>query len=218
MIGKLQWSTHSQKTEDSEDVNIVGWQSRKAERRAWSTLAAKTHVLQHAMDKVIHIHEVLQQLKQPVSKSTVMTDNLSLRRCLYSGRPTKEERLRKEFAVIRDLMVTEIKNVRYVPGEMMLADCLTKAKVKENSLVKAIRTNHYPTLLFADDDTVSQELIDEACEIIEMLSYPDQRNQMKIEVTDVDREKKLVKQLLHGKESEYEQKRLLHNMKYTASS
>ncbi len=50
--------------EDTEDVNIVGWQSRKAGRRAWSTLAARTHVLQHAMDKAIHIHEVLRQKPQ----------------------------------------------------------------------------------------------------------------------------------------------------------
>ncbi len=99
----------------------------------------------------------------------------------------------------------------------MLADCLTEAKVKENSLITAIRANHYPTLLFADDDVVSQELMNEACETIEMRSYSDQRNQMKIQVTDVDREKKLVSQILHGKGPEHEQKRLLHNMKYTPS-
>ncbi len=46
----------------------------------------------------IHIHEVLRQLKQEVIKSTVVTDNLSPCRCLYSDRPTKVERLRKEFA------------------------------------------------------------------------------------------------------------------------
>ncbi len=100
--------------ENVEDVNIIGWQSRKAERRAWSTLAAETHVLQHAMDKAIHMHGVLKQLKQQITKATVVTDSLSLRRCLYSGRPTKEERLRKEFAVIRDIMLTESKNLRFV--------------------------------------------------------------------------------------------------------
>ena len=44
--------------EDAEDANIVGWQSRKAERRAWSTLATETRVSQHVMDKGIQIHEV----------------------------------------------------------------------------------------------------------------------------------------------------------------
>ncbi len=125
-------------------VNILGWKSKKAERRAWSTLAAETHVLQHALDKSIHIHEVLKQLKQPIIRATVLTDNLSLRRCLYSGRPTKEERLRKEFAVIRDLMGTEMKHVRFVPGDQMPADCLTRKTVKENSLDKMIRTKASP--------------------------------------------------------------------------
>ena len=202
------------RSENAEDINIVGWQTRRAERRAWSILAAETHVLQHAMDKAINIHEVFRQLRQEVKKSTVVTDNLSLRRCLYSGRPTKEERLRKEFVVIRDLMLTESKIVRYVPGYLMSADCLTKAKVKENSLIKAIRTNHYPTLLFSDDDVVSQELMDEACEIIEMLSYPDQRNQMKIQVTDVDCEEELVNQLLHGKGPEFAQHEI-HSIRIT---
>ncbi len=119
-------------------VNVLGWKSKRAERRAWSTLAAETHVLQHALDKSIHIHEVLKQLRQPIIRATVLTDNLSLRRCLYSGRPSKEERLRKEFAAIRDLMGTEMKHVRFVPGDQMPADCLTKKTFKENSLVKMI--------------------------------------------------------------------------------
>ena len=164
--------------DSAEDINIIGSQSRKAERRAWSTLAAETHVLQHAMDKAIHMHGVLKQLNQQIVKATVVADNLSLRRCLYSGPSTKEERLRKKFAVIKEIMLTESKNVGFVPGDLMLADCLTKAKVKENSRVKAIRTNHYPTLLLADDHMVTEDQMNEACDTIEMLSLMDQRNQM----------------------------------------
>ena len=149
-------------------VNVLGWKSKKAERRAWSTLAAETHVLQHALDKSIHIHGVLKQLRQPIIRATVLTDNLSLRRCLYSGRPTKEERLRKEFAVIRDLMGTEMKHFRFVPGDQMPADCLTKKTFNENSLVKMIRTNSFPTILFFDDDMVTDEQMARAEELIDM--------------------------------------------------
>ena len=92
---------------------------------------------------------------------------------------------------------------------------MPKAKVKEISLVKAIRTNHYPTLLFADDDVVTEKQMKEACDAIEMLSYPDQRNQMKIQDAGFEKENELVNQLLRGRGAEYEQKRLLHNMKYT---
>ncbi len=77
------------------------------------------------MDKAIHLSDVLKQLRKEPIKVTVVTDNLSLRRCLYSGRPTKEERLQKEFAVIRDPMTTQDVRVRFVPGQVMLADCLS---------------------------------------------------------------------------------------------
>ena len=70
-------------------------------------------------------------------------------------------------------MLTESKNVRIVPRNLMRSDCLTKAKVKENLLVKAIRTNHYPSLLFGDDDVVTEGQMNEACDTIEMSSYPD---------------------------------------------
>ncbi len=122
---------------DSSKMNIVSWKIKKAERKSWSTLAAETHVLQVAMDKAIHLQHVLKEMKLEPSKVSVVTDNLSLRRCLYSGRPTKEERLRKEFAVSRDLMTTYNVRVRFVPGHVMLADCLTKVLSKEKEYLGA---------------------------------------------------------------------------------
>ncbi len=135
---------------------------------------------------------------------------------MFVLRQTNERRkIEERTCCDRGLMLTESKNVRYVPGDLVLADCLTETKVKENSLIKAIwTTNHYPTLLFVDDETVTQELMDEACEIIEIFSYPDQRNHLRIQMTDTDREKQLVNQILHGKRPEHEQKRMLHNMKF----
>ncbi len=85
-------------------------------------------------------------------------------------------------------------------------------------MVKAIRTNHYPTLLFADDDVVIEDQMNEACDHIEMLSLVDQRNQMRMQDAGFEKENELVNQLLHGKGPEFEQKGLLHNMKYTESS
>ena len=195
-------------------MNVLGWKSKRSERRAWSTLAAETHVLQHALDKSIHIHEVLKQLKQPIVKATVVTDNLSLRRCLYSGRPTKEERLRKEFAVIRDLKGTESKHVRFVTGDHMPADCLTKKVVKENSLVKMIRTNSFPTILFFDDDVVTEEQMAQAEELIEMQCSTQPRRRYCVPLELGEQESAYVNKVLHGRGAEFEQLRMMHNIDY----
>ena len=72
----------------------------------------ETFVLQQALDKLVHIHAVLRELKVGIHKSTALTDNLSLRRCVYSGRPTKEERLKEEMAIVRDIITTGNKAVR----------------------------------------------------------------------------------------------------------
>ena len=128
------------------EMNVVPWKSKKAERKSWSTLAAETHVLQVAMDKARHLNHLLSELRVHPIKVTVVTDNLSLRRCLYSGRPTKEERLRKEFAVLRDMMNTHDIRVRFVPGQVMLAECLTKVLSKENTLVTTMKEGHFPSL------------------------------------------------------------------------
>ncbi len=93
--------------QDSENVNFVSWRSRTADRKAWSSLAGETVVLQQALDQLVHIHAVLRELKINVAKASALTDNLSLRRCVCSGRPTKEERLKKELAIIRDILTSE---------------------------------------------------------------------------------------------------------------
>ncbi len=88
---------------------------------------------------------VLRELRIRVQKNVVVTDNLSLRRVLYSCRPVQEDRLKKEFVVIRDFMVTEDIEVRYVPWKFMLADCLTKSANPEY-LLTAMKLNQLNTV------------------------------------------------------------------------
>ena len=92
---------------NTDMVNVLSWRSRKAERRIWSTLAAETFVLQKAIDKAVYLKGLMKEMGAPISKVTAITDNLSLRRVVYSGRPTQEKRMKKKIAVVRDAMVTE---------------------------------------------------------------------------------------------------------------
>ena len=145
----------------SERVSFISWRSKRAGRRTWSTLAAETHALQRAVDKTIHTKCVLAELRVCLKKSVVVTDNLSLRRVLYSGRPVQEERLKKEFVVLRDMMVSESIDVRYIPGKLMLADSLTNSASPE-TLLDAMKNKKMDPLHKHDSELITKEMIEEA--------------------------------------------------------
>ena len=130
---------------NSRKVNYLSWKSKRAERATWSTLAAGTHAVQKALDKAIHTKCVLRELRIRVQKNIAVTDILSLRRVLYSGRPVQEDRLKKEVVVMRDMMISEDIEVRCVPGKFMLADCLTKSANPEN-LMNSMKNNMLNTV------------------------------------------------------------------------
>ncbi len=81
--------------------NLVGWRIQESDRRAWSTHAAETHVMRNDLTKAVGMKTFLQQLGIRVKSVKVLTDNLSLKRVIYSGRQTQEMRLRREIAINR---------------------------------------------------------------------------------------------------------------------
>ena len=145
----------------SRKVNYLAWRSKRAERRTWSTLAAETQAVQKAMDKAIHAKCVFRELRIGVYKNLAVTDNLSLRRVLYSGRPVQEDRLKKELVVIRDMIMSEDIEVRYVPGKFMLAECLTKS-ANPDYLMSSMKNNLLNTVNLYDAEQVTTEMIEEA--------------------------------------------------------
>ena len=180
------------------ELNVVSWKSKKAERKSWSTLAAETHVVQVAMVKAIQLNHVMNELGVKPIKESVVTDNLSLRRCLYSGRPTKEERLRKEFAVVSDMMTTHDIRVRFVPGQVMLADCLTKVISEDNTLVTTLKEGHFPSLEEYDPEEITDAMMERAEELLEMQSYPEYRQPVAVAPLSAEDEMDYVDELLHG--------------------
>ncbi len=157
VYGDSSFTGHNQQgvcvaTRDCENqrINLVGWKSQKSDRRAWSILAAETHAAQYTMDRAIGIKTLMSEIGAGLTSVGVMTDNLSLKRVLYSGNPTQELRLRREVAILRDLMSTDNIPVVFVSTEEMLADGLTKQKAGGKDLRKAIMCNRW------DIETVDQ--------------------------------------------------------------
>ena len=57
--------------------------SQKSERKAWSTLAAETHVKQHALDRVTGMKTLITEIGLKIAATKVLTDILSLKKMLY---------------------------------------------------------------------------------------------------------------------------------------
>ncbi len=82
--------------------------------------------MQHAIDKAAGMKIFLTEMGVNVAATRVLTDNLSLKKVLYSGKTTLEMRLRRDMAVIRDLFVIEDIEISHKDTRHMIADDLTK--------------------------------------------------------------------------------------------
>ncbi len=116
---------------NSEKTEKISWRSRQSERKASSKSSGEARVMQHAIDKATHLKALSNEIGLPLGKTTVLTDNLSLRRVIQSQRPTQEQGLRRDLAIIRDQIVYNDISVRFVKSKAMLADHLTKERSGE---------------------------------------------------------------------------------------
>ena len=101
-----------------------------------------------------------------------MPDNLSLRRVIQSGRPTQEQGLRREIAIIRDQIAHNDLRVRLVKNEAMLADHLTKNRGGEQ-LYNVLKTGRIRSVKDYDSGEVSKEAIDKAANDIPLIQEDD---------------------------------------------
>ena len=62
--------------------------------------------MQHPIDRAVGMKMFLPEMGISVSATRILTDNLSLKKVLYSGKTTMEMRLRREIETIRDFFVT----------------------------------------------------------------------------------------------------------------
>ena len=132
-----------------------------SDRKAWSTLSGEARVMQHAIDKVVHLKALAEEIGFTVDRTTVLTDNLSLRRVIQSGRPTQEQSLRRDVAIIRDQIIYSGVEVRFVKSPAMLADHLTKERSGEQ-LYSILKNNKFMDIEKFDTKHVTAKAIRDA--------------------------------------------------------
>ena len=122
-------------------ANLISWQSRRLRRVARSTIAAETLAASDACETCIllssQIAEIMGMEKLPI---VLVTDNESLANATRSTTSVEEKRLRIDIAALREMVNSkEIHDIRWVPTEHQLADCLTKQGAKSDKLMAVIQ-------------------------------------------------------------------------------
>ena len=129
-------------------ASVLTWSSKKINRVCSSSLAAETLSLQKLAGNMFFVRQILKQMfgsKADDIPGLAITDNQDLFSCVHNLKPCEDKRLLADIisikqAIIDDKTITEL---RYVPKEEMIADCLTKTGKPGNDLLTIVRTGVY---------------------------------------------------------------------------
>ena len=134
----------------TERVNVVSWRSKKIARVCRSIKAAETRALDEALDEGVHVARIIKEiyegkidLKNPAQIPVeAYTDNKSLWENIHNTRQCEERLLRNSIAGMKELIENKMVNdVKWVPTNKQLADCLTKKAKKGDWLLDVVGTN-----------------------------------------------------------------------------
>ena len=121
----------------------IDWKANKIKRKVASTLAAETISLGTALDSAVAIRDMISEITGNKIRLQVkaIVDNKSCRDAIYSTTSVSERRLRAEIAVIKDLQTEGIiSEVKWIRGQFMLADIMTKKGVNSLPLMSVMQS------------------------------------------------------------------------------
>ena len=124
-------------------VAPLEWKSGKLKRRVHSTLGAEAQALYNGVDAAVGLKLLLQEIYggKVNLKVRAITDNKSVRDAVYSESEVSERILRGDIAVLKQMIETEVLGeIRWVTGQNMLADLLTKKGVNKMPLLEVLET------------------------------------------------------------------------------
>ena len=127
---------------------VLTWSSKKIDRVCSSSLAAETLSLQKLTGNMFFVRQVLKQMFGPKADNIpglALTDNQDLFSCVHNLKACEDKRLLADIISIKQAIADDktITELRYVPKEEMIADCLTKTGKLGDDLLKIVRTGVY---------------------------------------------------------------------------
>ena len=132
---------------DTGRTCILSWKSKKIRRKVSSSLAGETLAMVMAFGELIYTRSVLRFiLGGRVDKipSVVFTDSNNLFKSVYSTSQVDDSWLIADMASLKDALEEgTVSEVRLVPGNLMIANCLTKAGASGDGLLQILRSGMY---------------------------------------------------------------------------
>ena len=127
---------------------VLTWASKKINRVCLSSLAAETLSLQKLAGNMFFVRHILKQMfgdKADNIPGLAITDNQDLFSCVHNLKACEDKRLLADIisikqAIAEDKTITEL---RYVPKEVMIADCLTKTGKTGDDLLQVVKRGVY---------------------------------------------------------------------------
>ena len=124
------------------------WKSGKLKRRVHSTLGAETQALYNGLDAAVGLKRLLKEIYggKVDLRVRAITDNKSARDAVYSESEVGERILRGDIAVLKQMIEMEtVAEIRWVTGQNMLADLLTKRGVNKLPLLEVLEAGKLRT-------------------------------------------------------------------------
>ena len=123
----------------------IEWKSGKLKRKVHSTLGAETQALNNGLDAAMGTKLLMKEISDGKLDLQVIaiTDNMSARTSIYSEAEVGERILRGDIAIIKEMIREErVQEVKWVEGDFMLADLLTKRGVNKLALLDVLQSGN----------------------------------------------------------------------------
>ena len=139
----------------SKRCAIIDWQANKIKRVVRSTLAAETLSLCDGLENALHMRDILCSIWTESEKVKIVgiVDNLSLIAAVSSTTSVTDKRLRHDIGSIKEMLDNgDISQLKWVPGQLQLADILTKLGVNDSNILRVCWGGYYDEISFDSDN------------------------------------------------------------------
>ena len=131
---------------DSESRSCpLRWSVNKIQRIVRSSLASEALTLEESIEDGLFIKELLCELFREEAREIKLqsvTDNKSLKNAVYSTSMVKNKLLRINIAAIKQAMEKYKVLIDWQPGNMMIADALSKRQSDKKFLIQAVSSGY----------------------------------------------------------------------------
>ena len=119
----------------------ITWSSKKVKRVVRSTLAAETLAAVDALDSAFLVSKLLSEFLGETENREIdlFTDNKSLYDNVNTSNLVSDKRLRVDISAVREMVIEDRVNFKWISGKIQLADVLTKKGASKSRQIDVLK-------------------------------------------------------------------------------